>query len=153
MWQLPWRCKVCPDGIGEAADIAAADTWPGGSPVRGVDDDDPGTNGVIARTAVGLELLEAAERDGALTIECDVDPDDLSLWQPHQVNKKHAVAARYRGMADEDRIVPMTNRLRLDELAAQMSDEQYAQQREGTRVRIGQGKATQPRPVPADEIR
>ena len=153
MWQLPWRCKVCPDGIGESADIAAADTWPGGSPTREDGDDDPGTNGVIARTAVGLELLEAAERDGALTIECDVGPDDLSLWQPHQVNKKHAVAARYRGIADEDRIVPLTHRLRLDELGARIPDETYAQQREGTRVRIGQGKATQPRPVPAEEIR
>jgi coenzyme F420 hydrogenase subunit beta len=24
-WSLPFRCKICPDGIGEAADIAAAD--------------------------------------------------------------------------------------------------------------------------------
>ena len=56
-------------------------------------------------------------------------------------------------LADEDRIVPLTHRLRLDELAAQMPDETYEQQREGTRVRIGQGKATQPSPVPAEEIR
>ena len=38
-WVPPFRCKVCPDGIGEAADIAAADTWPGGSP-------DPATEAV-----------------------------------------------------------------------------------------------------------
>ena len=31
-WSLPFRCKVCPDAIGEAADLAAADTWPGGAP-------------------------------------------------------------------------------------------------------------------------
>ena len=33
-WSLPFRCKICPDGIGEAADIAAADSWPGGAPTR-----------------------------------------------------------------------------------------------------------------------
>jgi len=33
-WALPFRCKICPDGIGEAADIAASDTWVGGSPNR-----------------------------------------------------------------------------------------------------------------------
>ena len=27
-WQLPFRCKICADGIGECADIAASDTWP-----------------------------------------------------------------------------------------------------------------------------
>ena len=42
---------------------------------------------------------------------------------------------------------------RLPELVVRIPDETYAQQREGTRVRIGQGKATQPRPVPAEEIR
>ncbi|MEE2697489.1 MAG: hypothetical protein VX516_03505 [Actinomycetota bacterium] len=42
---------------------------------------------------------------------------------------------------------------RRPELVARIPDETYAQQREGTRVRIGQGKATQPRPVPAEEIR
>ena len=35
-------CKICPDGIGEIADIAAADTWPGGSPTREASATDPG---------------------------------------------------------------------------------------------------------------
>lgn len=149
MWMLPWRCKVCPDGIGEAADLAAADTWPGGSPTREESADDPGTNAVVVRTAAGLELLEAAERDGALVVERDATPEEMSDYQPHQVRKKHAVASRYLGMADEGRIVPVTARLRLDELAAAMPAEEQARQREGTRVRIGRGKATEPRPEAA----
>ncbi|HIL48676.1 MAG TPA: coenzyme F420 hydrogenase, partial [Acidimicrobiia bacterium] len=149
MWMLPWRCKVCPDGIGEAADLAAADTWPGGSPTREGSDDDPGTNAVLARSAAGLELLEAAERDGALVIERDATIDEMSDYQPHQVRKKHAVASRYLGMADEGRIVPATARLRLDELAAAMPADEQARQRDGTRVRIGRGKATEPRPEAA----
>ena len=78
-WSLPFRCKICPDGIGESADIAAADTWPGGSPTPdmvepGADD---GTNAVMARTTRGLQLMEAAIADGALSEERDVTPRDM----------------------------------------------------------------------------
>lgn len=148
MWKLPWRCKVCPDGIGEAADIAAADSWPGGSPTRGESEDDPGTNAVVVRTAAGLELLEAAVRDGALTVECDIGPAEMNEYQPHQVKKKQAVWARHQGIADEGRIVPATARLRLEELAATIPDEVNEAQRQGARDRIAQGKATEPRPDP-----
>ena len=146
MWSLPWRCKICPDGIGELADIAAADSWPGGSPTREASATDPGTNAVIARTALGVELLEAAERDGALTIERDIGPVDLSSYQPHQVRKKQAVAPRLAGIADMGRIVPRFSGLRLDELAAAMPADATARQRAGTRERIRAGKATEPRP-------
>ncbi|MBL77929.1 MAG: coenzyme F420 hydrogenase [Acidimicrobiaceae bacterium] len=148
MWKLPWRCKVCPDGIGEAADIAAADSWPGGSPTRGESEDDPGTNTVVVRTAAGLELLEAAVRDGALTVECDIGPAEMNEYQPHQVKKKQAVWARHQSIADEGRIVPATARLRLEELAATIPDEVNEAQRQGARDRIAQGKATEPRPDP-----
>jgi coenzyme F420 hydrogenase subunit beta len=104
---------------------------------------------VVVRTAAGLELLEAAERDGALVVERDATPEEMSDYQPHQVRKKQAVASRYLGMADEGRIVPVTARLRLDELAAAMPAEEQASQREGTRIRIGRGKATEPRPEAA----
>ncbi len=32
-WEIETRCKLCPDSLGEAADIAAFDVWPGGSPI------------------------------------------------------------------------------------------------------------------------
>ncbi len=149
-WSLPWRCKICPDGIGESADLAAADTWPGGSPTREGALTDPGTNAVIARTPAGQELLEAAERDGALTVEYDIAPDDLSVYQPHQMHKKYAAAARHAGIGDEGRIVMTTNRLRLHELAAEMPVAVNDRQRSGARNRIQMGKATQPTPTPAN---
>ena len=145
-WHLPFRCKICPDGIGEAADIAAADTWLGGAPTREGSIDDPGTNAIIARTAVGLELMEAAERDGALTIEYDITPDELSLYQPHQMRKKYAVWARHQGLRDEGRIVPETNRLRIAELAAELPPAHSDYQRAGTRRRVQDGKVSEPTP-------
>jgi coenzyme F420 hydrogenase subunit beta len=69
MWNMPFRCKVCPDGIGEAADIAAADSWILGSPTREESDTDLGTNAVVARTTAGATLLAEASAAGVLTIE------------------------------------------------------------------------------------
>jgi coenzyme F420 hydrogenase subunit beta len=147
-WSLPWRCKICPDGIGESADIAASDAWPGGAPTREGSVDDLGTNAIIARTAAGQELMEAAERDGALVIERDIGPADMSEYQPHQVRKKVAVAPRLHGIADEGRIVPRFEGLRLEELAADQPVEINANQRAGTRERIRAGKATEAMPRP-----
>lgn len=145
-WTLPFRCKICPDGIGEAADLAAADTWIGGSPTREGSVDDPGTNAIIARTRAGEALLAAAAADGALTIEYDIVPDDMSIYQPHQVHKKYAAWARHQGLGDAGRIVPQTARLRIEELAAELPDTSNQYQRDGTRRRVESGKATEPTP-------
>ncbi len=145
-WSLPFRCKICPDGIGEAADIAAADTWIGGGPNRIDSVDDPGTNALIARTRAGEELIAAAAEAGALTLEYDIPPDTMSLYQPHQVNKKYAVWARHQGLRDAGRIVPHTERLRIEQLAQDLPQETNASQRNGTRQRIEIGKATEPTP-------
>ncbi len=145
-WTLPFRCKICPDGIGEAADLAAADTWIGGSPDRVDSETDPGTNAIVARTRAGEELLAAAAAAGALAIEYDIVPDDLSLYQPHQVHKKYAAWARHQGLADAGRIVPQTARLRLAELARELPTESNDYQRAGTRKRVADGKATLPTP-------
>jgi coenzyme F420 hydrogenase subunit beta len=147
MWGLPFRCKICPDGIGEAADLAAADTWIGGSPDRAGSETDPGTNAVIARTRAGEELLDLATADGSLEIECDITPQDLSTYQPHQLHKKYAVWPRHQGLGDAGRIVPQTARLRIEELAQELAEETRRHQRAGTRQRVGSGKATLPTPA------
>lgn len=145
-WGLPFRCKICPDGIGEAADIAAADTWIGGSPNRIDSETDPGANAMIARSPAGEELLAAAAADGALTLEYDVVPDEMTIYQPHQMNKKYAVWARHQGLGDAGRIVPQTARLRIKELAQELPEERNEYQRTGTRERVEIGKATLPTP-------
>ncbi len=150
-WGLPWRCKICPDGIGESADIAASDTWVGGSPNRVDSETDPGTNALIVRTTAGQELLDAAVAAGALELGTDLTPDDMSHFQPHQMRKKYAVSDRHAGIEDAGRIVPVTNRLRLDELASEMPVHVNERQRAGARERISIGKATEPTPRLADD--
>lgn len=130
-WSLPFRCKVCPDGIGEGADVAAADNWPGGSPDRELAKSDPGTNAMIIRTNAGLELVETAAHDGALVLDGDTTIENLHDTQPHQVTKKKFVSARYTGLAEAGRLVPKTYGLRLLECA------QLADQSELERQRVG----------------
>lgn len=112
-WQLQSRCKICPDAIGEQADIAVSDVWPGGSPQG----EDAGFNGFIARTPKGLELLEQAERAGAVCLDQPMTFRDLDLFQPHQVRKKQAVASRVLGMLLAGQMLPRFRGLRLVRLA------------------------------------
>ncbi len=145
-WTLPFRCKVCPDGIGEAADIAASDSWVGGGPNRIDSVDDPGINVLVARTRAGEELIAAAAVDGALTLENDIVPDTLSVYQPHQVNKKYAAWPRHQGLRNAGRIAPQTARLRIEELAADLPEATNRFQREGTLQRVESGKTSEPTP-------
>jgi coenzyme F420 hydrogenase subunit beta len=116
-WMLQFRCKVCADAIGELADIAVSDVWPGGEPA----DENEGFNGFIARTARGRSLLDEAERAGVLTLVEELDFRDLDAVQPHQVRKKQALASRLRALHDANALAPSFHRLRLD-AAAKMTD-------------------------------
>jgi len=48
-----WRCYICPDHVGEFADISVADAWH-----RSLADNQPGLSVMIARTVRGKEVLE-----------------------------------------------------------------------------------------------
>lgn len=130
-WSLPFRCKICPDGIGEGADIAAADTWPAATPDREGSKTDLGTNSMIVRTQAGADLLAEAVREGALQLGETIDIDYMNRTQPHQVTKKYAVQARYLGLQDAGRLVPETHGLRLEALYQCNTDEENQRQRRG----------------------
>ncbi len=147
-WSLPFRCKICADGIGEAADLAVSDTWPGGAPTWEGQEDDPGTNAVLARTAAGLELLAAAVGDGALEVECEITPRDMDHYQPHQVARKEAVWARHLGLRMAGKLAPETRRLRIAELARGKGLAENLRQARGTKRRVREGRTSEPTPRP-----
>jgi len=134
-WPMPFRCKICPDGIGETADIAVSDTWIGGGPDPETEDSDPGNNALIIRTRAGLELAEAAARAGYLALGSDATPEDLNAYQPHQHDKKYAAWARLDGLRRAGRLFPRTKRLRLEQLARDMPPGFNEAQADGTRRR------------------
>jgi coenzyme F420 hydrogenase subunit beta len=113
-WRIQPRCKICPDAIGEAADLVSADCWPGGAP----EGEDEGFNAVLSRTRSGVRLFERAVADGALTVVRAIGFQDMDVFQPHQVRKKRAVWARLEGMRAAGMAIPKVEGLRIAELAA-----------------------------------
>ncbi len=125
-WRIQTRCKLCPDAIGEAADIAAADIWPDANP----EGEDEGFNGVIIRSPEGQALFYAAVASGDLVQGVAHGPRDYDHFQPHQVRKKHAIASRLRGLTKAGRPVYAHKGLRIDELdTGDLSEEQGAEAR------------------------
>jgi coenzyme F420 hydrogenase subunit beta len=134
-WQLQFRCKICPDSIGERADVTVADVWPGGKP----DTEGLGFNGFIARTPRGARLLEAAARAHAITLTEDLDVDGLELAQGSHSRRKRGLASRLRALSDAGLMVPHFERLRLDAADAMLDDTERQANYEGMRTRLERG--------------
>jgi coenzyme F420 hydrogenase subunit beta len=142
-WQLMFRCKICPDSIGDLADITVADVWPGGKPIT----DGIGFNGFIARTKRGEELLGAMIRDNAITITEPLDYDGLELAQGSHMYKKQSITSRLAAMGDEGLIVPEFSDLRLDQAAAMLSETDRKDNYDGMLSRLRAGDNVESLPV------
>ena len=130
-WRIQSRCKLCPDALGEAADIAAADIWPNAEP----EGEDDGFNGVVVRTAAGATLFDSAVASGDLVSGGTMTAEAMSGTQPHQVAKKQKLAARLRGMQAAGLPVYAHSGLRIDDL-----DTRDAAEEQGTADRVRAGR-------------
>jgi coenzyme F420 hydrogenase subunit beta len=93
---IQWRCKICPDGVGESADITAADFWTAdelGYPVFAEGD---GVSALIARTPRGRDVIERALAAGVLEMR-SIDIDALAAVQPTQRKRRETLAGRLAG--------------------------------------------------------
>ena len=134
-WQLQFRCKICPDSIGERADVTVADVWPGGKP----DTEGLGFNGFIARTPRGARLLEAACQARAITFTESLDYAGLELAQGSHSRRKRGLKSRLRALGDAGLTVPTFERLRLDEADALLDDAERQRNYAGMRERLVRG--------------
>jgi coenzyme F420 hydrogenase subunit beta len=148
-WKIPFRCKVCPDGPGESADLSAGDTWENAVPDPEKSKTDPGTNAVLLRTTKGEELFQAAVAAGYITVSGPMSLRWYDTCQPHQLSKKLSIRARFDGLMDEGHVVPRSRNLRLERLAEEGGPERYAFQRDGARERARTGRGAEPTPVKA----
>ncbi|MEI9984711.1 MAG: Coenzyme F420 hydrogenase/dehydrogenase, beta subunit C-terminal domain [Aliidongia sp.] len=142
-WQLQFRCKICPDALGDLADISVADVWPGGKPIT----DEIGFNGFIARTERGLALLNDAVDSGAVTLTEQLTYDGLVLAQGSQMRKKQGLTARYAAMREAGVITPSAVNLRLDAAAAMLSEQEREANFRGMQDRLRQGDNRETLPV------
>ena len=88
-----FRCKICADGTGTAADIVCADAWESDEKGYLRFDESPGVSLIVARTALGAGLVAAARAAGAIKTR-PFDVTHLAAIQPGQRERRRALAAR-----------------------------------------------------------
>ena len=93
---VQWRCRICPDGVGESADITAGDFWEADEKGYPEFSDKPGRSVLIARTQRGYELVLEAARAGVLSIN-PTNPDVVASMQPYQTSRRQFLLPRLLG--------------------------------------------------------
>lgn len=91
-----WRCKVCADGVGESADIVAADSWATDARGYPIFDEDEGVSALIARTARGHAVILDAIDAGVIGVR-PLSMTRLTDAQPLQTNRRRFLLARLWG--------------------------------------------------------
>ncbi len=108
---LQFRCKICPDGTGEFADITCADAWYGKDGYPDFDERD-GRSLILARTPRGEALVVGASESARISMD-DLPVDAVAEMQPYQVQRKQVAMARIGGFWLAGRKVPRFKNLRL----------------------------------------
>lgn len=139
-WDIETRCKLCPDALGEAADIAVGDVWPGGCPTG----EDEGFSGIVVRSHVGQAVLEAAVAAGAVVLGDEILPRQFDGFQPHQVRKKMALATRFRALQAAGRPRIEAGGLRLDILTKRLDETAAEEEYSETLRRLRDGRIAEP---------
>jgi coenzyme F420 hydrogenase subunit beta len=143
-WRLQSRCKICPDPLGEGADIVAADPWDDAVPIG----EDEGFNAILVRTTAGLELFDAGVRAGVLTVAREIGFRDMDRFQPHQVRKKRAIWPRLIGMRAAGSPILRARGLRLRTLALGQSPFAFVREAYAAYRRVRAGRLGERAPIP-----
>ena len=146
-WMIQPRCKICPDAIGQVADIVVSDAWLNGGPAV----EDEALNGIFVRTRRGLELFDAAIEAGALAIKRESSFAEFDVLQSHQVRKRRAVWARLKGMEIAGKPVPVVTDLALEDCARQNALADNLTEGRGARDRARRGRLGEPPAVSRSE--
>lgn len=94
---LQTRCKICPDGIGEFADIVCADGWEGDEKGYPSFEERDGNSLILIRTDKGRELFRNAEAGGVVQAEA-FDTAGIFAIQPFQYYRRTTILPRLWAM-------------------------------------------------------
>ncbi len=99
------RCKICADGTGVAADVVCADAWESDDAGYPLFTEAPGVSLIVARTALGADLIAAARAAGKIDTQA-FDIARLAAIQPGQRERRRALLARLLALRLAGRPVP-----------------------------------------------
>jgi len=123
--EVQFRCKICPDAVGSAADIGCADAWYGDEKGYPSFAEQAGRSLVMSQTARGDAFLRDAIAAGAVVTE-PLDPAEIVRMQPLQARRKRELIARLAVVALAERLLPRYRDVRLAAAAHQASVLQHA---------------------------
>lgn len=136
---LLFRCKICPDGVGGAADVAAADAWYGGESGYPDFDERDGRSLIVPRTPLGAEVLRDAVGAGMIAVE-PLAMREIDLMQPAQARRKRGLAARLLALRLARQPLPRTAGLLIAKAARKASLRESARNFAGMLMRLSQGR-------------
>ena len=85
----PLRCNLCPDGLGQLADISCGDAWDEYDPQR----PSPGISILLVRTPRGQRILRQAIEAGYLTLQ-PAGPERVLVAQKNLLGRRHELFGR-----------------------------------------------------------
>lgn len=96
---LHFRCKICPDGIGESGDITCADGWylSEGRPSFEESPHELGRSIIVSRTPSGAVIVQNAVQSRYLETE-PFELSNLAAIQPYQARRRKEIASRLSAM-------------------------------------------------------
>lgn len=116
--EVQFRCKISPDSVGGAADVAAADAWYGDAAGYPAFDEADGRSLVLTRTRRGDQLVAAAEAAGFVTTQ-PLAITEIARMQPAQANRKRLARSRLLAMAATGHPRPIVTGLMVAEASRQ----------------------------------
>lgn len=112
------RCRICADGTGTAADLVFADAWEADADGYPLFEEAEGESLIVARTALGADLLAGARAAGRL-VAGPFDPAGLAAIQPGQRSRRQGLLGRLAALWLLGRPVPRYRGLGLRAAARQ----------------------------------
>lgn len=89
-----FRCKLCPNGFGESADITCGDAWYCKNGKPSFNSDEAGRSFIFIRSDKGKEIVEKAIGEGSIIVE-PYDLNEMPLIQKSQYQRKVNIPIRY----------------------------------------------------------
>lgn len=142
-YDVQWRCKICPDAIGETADLSCPDGWRLDERGQPVHEEAPGTNAIVERTRRGSELIAAAVSAGYLVTEPLERREFEQMHHDHRT-RRLGEPARLAALLAMGRPRPRVAGYRLGHAAAQAGPRLLFDQFRGAVRRIRKGQAAEP---------
>jgi coenzyme F420 hydrogenase subunit beta len=143
-YDVQWRCKICPDAIGELADVACPDGWlldEAGEPMH---EEAPGINVVLERTEAGSELVAAAIEGGYLR-SAPLAREEFEAMHADHRKRKMGEPARLAALEETEAASPLVEDYRIEETRELAADSELLEsQFDGAmrRIRAGQAEET-----------